>query len=140
MWVNLLYRGLYLPLSTQRRSQEIARRFLRGPRRPLGRGWRSCPDRASSPTGSTPSSRQSGATGPPGGKLWKQWGFSYQLKGKFPQIMWIVWMKSNFRNPTVKVWANLDTVYANIFAYRYFREFGLNFCKFLVHKSLISWF
>ena len=31
------------------------------------------------------------------------------LKGKFPQTtMWIGWVESNFRNPTVKVWADLD--------------------------------
>ena len=32
-----------------------------------------------------------------------------QLKGKFPQTtMWIRWIESNFTNPTVKVWADLD--------------------------------
>ena len=32
-----------------------------------------------------------------------------EFKGKFPQTtMWIGWVESNFRNPTVKVWANLD--------------------------------
>ena len=31
------------------------------------------------------------------------------LKGKFPQTtMWIGWVESNFSNPTVKFWANLD--------------------------------
>ena len=31
------------------------------------------------------------------------------LKGKFPQTtMWIGWEESNFWNPTVKVWADLD--------------------------------
>ena len=31
------------------------------------------------------------------------------LKGKFPQTTtWIGWVESNFRNPSVKVWANLD--------------------------------
>ena len=31
------------------------------------------------------------------------------FKGKFPQTtMWIGWVESNFRNPTVKVWADLD--------------------------------
>ena len=31
------------------------------------------------------------------------------LKGKFPQTtMWIGWVESNFRNPTVKCWANVD--------------------------------
>ena len=31
------------------------------------------------------------------------------LKGKFPQTtMWIGWVESNFTNPTVKVWADLD--------------------------------
>ena len=31
------------------------------------------------------------------------------LKGKFPQtILWIGWVESNFRNPTVNFWANLD--------------------------------
>ena len=33
----------------------------------------------------------------------------YLLKGKFPQTtMWIEWVESNFTNPTVKVWADLD--------------------------------
>ena len=31
-----------------------------------------------------------------------------KLKGKFPQTMWIGWVESNFTNPTVKVWADLD--------------------------------
>ena len=32
-----------------------------------------------------------------------------RLKGKFPQTaMWIGWVESNFTNPTVKVWADLD--------------------------------
>ena len=32
-----------------------------------------------------------------------------ELKGKFPQTtMWIGWIESNFTNPTVKVWADLD--------------------------------
>ena len=31
------------------------------------------------------------------------------LKGKFPQTtMWIGWVESNFTNPAVKVWADLD--------------------------------
>ena len=31
------------------------------------------------------------------------------LKGKFPKTtMWIGWVESNFTNPTVKVWADLD--------------------------------
>ena len=31
------------------------------------------------------------------------------LKGKFPQTtMWIGWVESNFTNPIVKVWADLD--------------------------------
>ena len=31
------------------------------------------------------------------------------LKGKFPQTtMWIGWVESNFTNPTVKVWTDLD--------------------------------
>ena len=31
------------------------------------------------------------------------------LKGMFPQTtMWIGWIESNFTNPTVKVWADLD--------------------------------
>ena len=30
------------------------------------------------------------------------------LKGQFPQTMWIGWVESNFTNPTVKVWADLD--------------------------------
>ena len=31
------------------------------------------------------------------------------LKGKFPQTtMWIGWIESNFTNPTVTVWADLD--------------------------------
>ena len=31
------------------------------------------------------------------------------LKGEFPQAtMWIGWVESNFTNPTVKVWADLD--------------------------------
>ena len=31
------------------------------------------------------------------------------IKGKFPQTtMWIGWVESNFRNPSVKVWADLD--------------------------------
>ena len=31
------------------------------------------------------------------------------IKGKFPQTtMWTGWAESNFRNPTVKFWANLD--------------------------------
>ena len=31
------------------------------------------------------------------------------LKGKFPQTtMWIGWVESTFRNPTIKFWANLD--------------------------------
>ena len=31
------------------------------------------------------------------------------LKGKFPQTtMWIGWVESNFRNPSIKVWADLD--------------------------------
>ena len=31
------------------------------------------------------------------------------LKGKFPQTsIWIGWVESNFENPTVKVWADLD--------------------------------
>ena len=33
----------------------------------------------------------------------------HNLKGKFPQTtMWIGWVESNFTNPTVKVWADLD--------------------------------
>ena len=32
-----------------------------------------------------------------------------KLKGKFPQTtMWIGWVESNFTNPTVKFWADLD--------------------------------
>ena len=39
--------------------------------------------------------------------IYLQW-FSV-LKGKFPQTtMWIGWVESNFTNPTVKVWADLD--------------------------------
>ena len=35
--------------------------------------------------------------------------FPFFLKGNFPQTtMWIRWVESNFTNPTVKVWANLD--------------------------------
>ena len=31
------------------------------------------------------------------------------LEGKFPQTtMWIGWVECNFRNPSVKVWADLD--------------------------------
>ena len=31
------------------------------------------------------------------------------LKGKFPQTtMWIGWVESNFTNPTVRVWSDLD--------------------------------
>ena len=30
------------------------------------------------------------------------------LKGKFAHTMWIGWVESNFTNPTVKVWADLD--------------------------------
>ena len=31
------------------------------------------------------------------------------LKGKFPQTtMWVGWVESKFRNPTVKFWANFD--------------------------------
>ena len=38
--------------------------------------------------------------------LWRKWKC---LKGKFPQTtMWIGWVESNFTNPTVKVWADLD--------------------------------
>ena len=34
---------------------------------------------------------------------------STMLKGKFPQTtMWIGWEESNFRNPSVEVWAHLD--------------------------------
>ena len=34
---------------------------------------------------------------------------SIDLKGKFPKTtMWIGWVESNFRNPSVKVWADLD--------------------------------
>ena len=33
----------------------------------------------------------------------------HNLKGKFPQTtMWIGWVESNFRNPSVAVWADLD--------------------------------
>ena len=40
-------------------------------------------------------------------QFWKQ--KTYVLKGKFSQsTMWIGWVESNFRNPTVKVWADLD--------------------------------
>ena len=36
-------------------------------------------------------------------------GLTVILKGKFPQTtMWIGWVESNFTNPTVKVWADLD--------------------------------
>ena len=35
--------------------------------------------------------------------------FDTFLKGKFPHTtMWIGWVESNFTNPTVKVWADLD--------------------------------
>ena len=35
--------------------------------------------------------------------------FKKTLKGKFPQTtMWIGWVESNFRNPSVKVSADLD--------------------------------
>ena len=35
--------------------------------------------------------------------------FTLSLKGKFPlPTMWIEWVESNFINPTVKVWAELD--------------------------------
>ena len=35
--------------------------------------------------------------------------FTFCLKGKFPQTtMWIGRVESNFRNPTVKVWADFD--------------------------------
>ena len=35
--------------------------------------------------------------------------FGKCLKGKFPQTtIWIGWVESNFRNPTVTVWADLD--------------------------------
>ena len=38
-----------------------------------------------------------------------RWGWPSSLKEKFPQTaMWIGWVKSNSRNQTVKVWANLD--------------------------------
>ena len=42
------------------------------------------------------------------------------LKGKFPQAtMWIGWVENNFRNPAVKLWANLDNPFkrnnSNIF-------------------------
>ena len=46
--------------------------------------------------------------------------YSSTLKGKFPQTtIWIGWVESNFRNPTVKFGANFDnpfkrTNYANI--------------------------
>ena len=37
----------------------------------------------------------------------------FLLKGKFPQTtMWIGWVESNFTNPTVKVWADLDNPFA----------------------------
>ena len=35
--------------------------------------------------------------------------YLFKLKGKFPQTtMWIGWVESNFRNPSVEVWADLD--------------------------------
>ena len=37
------------------------------------------------------------------------WRKGVCLKGKFPQTtLWIGWVESNFRNPTVNVWADLD--------------------------------
>ena len=37
------------------------------------------------------------------------------LKGKFPQTTtWIGWVESNFRNPSVKVWADLDNPFKRI--------------------------
>ena len=34
---------------------------------------------------------------------------TFPLKGKFPQTtMWIGWVESNFTDPKVKVWADLD--------------------------------
>ena len=46
--------------------------------------------------------------------FWCVWGggggeYIFKLKGKFPQTtMWIGWVESNFTNPTVKLWADLD--------------------------------
>ena len=38
-----------------------------------------------------------------------EWRWYMQLKGKFPQTtMGIGWVESNFTNPTVKDWADLD--------------------------------
>ena len=48
------------------------------------------------------------------------------LKGKFPQTtMWIGWAESNFRNPTVKFWANLDNPFTRT-----------NYAKFCMHVAL----
>ena len=41
-------------------------------------------------------------------QIWSHY-WSLPLKGKFPQTtMWIGWVESNFTNPSVKVWADLD--------------------------------
>ena len=51
---------------------------------------------------------------------------SYPLKGKFPQTtMWIGWVESNFRNPTVKFWAKLDNLFKRT-----------NYTKFCMSPSL----
>ena len=50
------------------------------------------------------------------------------LKGKFPQTtMWIGWVESNFTNPTVKVWADLDNPFIKEWT-----------CK-VVHVALSGW-
>ena len=48
------------------------------------------------------------------------------LKGKFPQtIIWIGWVESHFRNPTVKFWANFDNPFKRT-----------NYAKFCMSPSL----
>ena len=53
-------------------------------------------------------------------------GVKETLKGKFPQTtMWIGWVESNFRNPTVKFGANLDNSFKRT-----------NYAKFCISPSL----
>ena len=58
--------------------------------------------------------------------IWGGGGGHLVLKGKFPQTtMWTGWVESNFTNPTVKYWANLDNPFKRT-----------NYAKFCMSPSL----
>ena len=58
--------------------------------------------------------------------IWIKNILDIKLKGKFPQTTkWIGWVESNFRNPTVKFWANLDNPFKRT-----------NYAKFCMSPSL----